>query len=105
VEKLAQVNIGVRFNSPIGQTVGLGQLVSIIISNTIVFAGIIMVFLLVIGGIGVISGAGQDSPDKAAQGKQTVTYALIGFIIVFAAYWIVQIMETITGVNIFNPGF
>jgi len=105
VQKLAQVDIGQTFNTNIGRTVGLGQLVSIIISNAIVLAGIIMVFLLVVGGIGIISGAGQDSPDKAARGKQTVTFALIGFIIIFAAYWIVQIIETITGVNIFNPGF
>jgi len=41
---------------------------------------------------------------EAEQGKNAITAAVIGFVIIFAAYWIVQIIEFITGVNIFNPG-
>jgi len=99
------LNIGTYFNSPIGKTVGAGQLVSIILSNALLFAGVLMVFFLVVGGIGVISGAGEDNPEKAAKGRQAVTFAFIGFLVIFAAYWIIQVIEQITGVNIFNPGF
>ena len=50
----------------------------------------------------MITGAGQDNPQKVGQGKTAVTAALIGFIIVFISYWLVQIIERITGVNITN---
>ena len=84
---------------------GLGNLVSIILSNALLLAGLLMVVFLIVGGIGVISGAGNDNPEKAGQGRQAVTFGLIGFLVVFAAYWIIQIIEQVTGVNIFNPGF
>lgn len=99
------VNIGSYFNSPIGKTIGAGELVGIILSNAVGIAGLIMLFLMVAGGIAIISGSGSDNPDQAAKGKQAITYALIGFIIIFAAYWIVQMVEQLTGVEILNPGF
>ena len=100
---LAQVDIGSTFNSPIGQTVGLADLVSIIVSNAIIIAGVIMIFLLIFGGISIIMGTGQDNPEAAARGKQAATTAVIGFIIIFAAYWIVQIIEFMTGLEILSP--
>lgn len=99
------MNIGSYFNSPIGKSIGAGELVGIIISNAIGIAGLIMVFLMVAGGIAIISGSGSDNPEQAAKGKQAVTYALIGFLIIFAAYWIIQIVEQLTGFGILNPGF
>lgn len=64
-----------------------------------------MLFLLVLGGIGVIAGAGGDNPERAAKGKQAVTSAIIGFIIIIVAYWIIQIIENITGITILSVTF
>ncbi|KKU12179.1 MAG: hypothetical protein UX19_C0005G0011 [Candidatus Woesebacteria bacterium GW2011_GWA1_45_8] len=104
MDRLALVNIGDVFNSPIGNTLGVGGLVSIVLSNALGIAGLIMLFFLVFGGISMIASAGQDNPERAAKGRQAVTAALIGFIIIFAAYWIVQIIEALTGVPILNSG-
>jgi uncharacterized membrane protein (Fun14 family) len=99
---LAEVDIGNSFGSPFGRTAGVGSLVSTIVSAALVLAGIIVLVLFIAGGIGVIASAGSNNPEGAAKGKQALTSALIGFIIVFAAYWIIQIIENITGVNILN---
>jgi hypothetical protein len=93
-------NIGDAFNSPFGKSQGLADLVSIILSNALVLAGVILFFLLIFGGFSMIIGAGQNNPEAAAKGKQAATTAVIGFIIIFAAYWIIQIIENITGLNI-----
>lgn len=77
----------------------LGDLVGLIFNAGIVVAGIIVVFLFIFGGLGVIQGAGNNDPKAAAQGKQALTYALLGFVIVFSAYWIVRIFEVISGTN------
>ena len=103
IDALAQVPIGPRFGSPFGQTLGFGDLVSIILSNALVIAGIILFFLFLFGGISIIAGAGQNNPDRAARGKQALTAAVTGFIIIFAAYWIIIIIEKATGLNILNP--
>lgn len=109
MEKLAQVPIGEKFfgkaNGFLTQTTDIGKLVSIIVSNALVVASIILLFLLVFGGIAIIAGAGSDNPEQAAKGKQAATAAVIGFIIVFAAYWIIQIIQVITGFEIVSPIF
>lgn len=51
-----------------------------------------------------IIGAGSSDSKKSAQGKTLVTDALVGFIIVITAYFIVQIVEVTTGVKILNSG-
>ena len=102
MEKLA-VNIGSEFGSPFGQTEGVGDLISAILSNAVVLASFILFLLLVFGGFSMIMGAGQNNPERAAKGKQAATAAAVGFIIIFASYWIIQIIQSLTGVKILNP--
>ncbi len=80
----------------------LGTFVSNIIPNIYVFAGIILFFLVIGGGFAIITSAGN--PDQKNQGGKALTAAAVGFIIIFASYWLVQIVEYLTGVKIFDPG-
>ncbi len=101
---LAQVNIGQKFGSPFGQGKGVNDLVSLVVRAGFVIAGIIIIFYFILGGYQIMSGGSSD-PRAKEQGKQTITSAVIGFIIVFVAYWIVRAIEIITGSNfITNPG-
>ena len=102
MEKVA-ISIGSSFNSPIGKTVGLASLTSLVLSNAIIIAGIIFFFLILFGGFSMIAGAGNDNPEQVARGRQAVTAAVIGFIIIFASYWIILFIENLTGVAILNP--
>lgn len=78
----------------------VNQFVSAIISGAISIAGIILLFILIGGGIAIISGAGKSDPKTVEMGKKAATSALIGFIVVFSAYWIVKLIEGITGLNL-----
>lgn len=82
----------------------LGKLVSIIISNLYVLAGILLLLLLIFGGFGMIMGAGGGNPEQTAKGGKAVGAALGGFLIIFLSYWIIKIIEVITGLSIFKPG-
>ena len=105
MEKLA-LDIGNTFFGSSGHFLSnltdVGKLVSIIVSNAIIIAGIIMLFMIVLAGISMIGGAQSGNPQKVAQGKQTATIALIGFIIIFISYWIIRIVEVITGLKILS---
>ena len=104
---LTQVDIGEKFDSPFGQDGGktLGDLISVILQAAFALAGVIFIFLLVFGGISIIAGGGNQNPEQTAKGKQAITSALIGFVVVFAAYWIVRLIEEILGVRfITQPG-
>ena len=91
------VNIGDQFQSSLGRGTGIGDIISNIISIAFVLAGIIFLFLLVGGGFALVAGAGSDNPEQAQKGKQAVTAAVIGFVVVFAAYWIVRLLEALLG--------
>lgn len=106
---IAQIDIGDKFfgsftRGSSGNTFkslsGIGSLVSLFLNIAFVVSGLILLFFFIFGGIGMIASAGQSDPQKAEQAKKTVTSALIGFVIVFASYWIVQLIGTLTGVPI-----
>lgn len=78
-------------------------LITLILRNSITFASIILVALLIFGGITFIINAGNGDAKKADQGKKTITASIIGFAIVIFAYLIIKIIETITGLHILNP--
>lgn len=79
---------------------GIGALVSLFIKIIFVFAGVSLLVFFILGGIGMIAGAGSSDPEKLEKSKKSVTSALIGFIVVFVAYWIVQLIELWTGIKI-----
>ncbi len=61
-------------------------------------AGLILFVMIVWGGFDMLAkSATKKSMDS---GKQRITAAVIGFILLFASYWIIQILEIITGAQI-----
>lgn len=99
----AQVKVGTDvFKTPFTD---FGKLVSVIVSNLYIIAGVVVLFLIIFGGFGIISGAGAGDQQKTAQGKQALTAAVIGFLIIFTSYWIIQLIEIVTGLDILKPGF
>lgn len=106
---LSQIKIEDYFDSPFGKASGgktIGDLISLILKGSFVVAGLIILFLFIFAGVSMIIGAGQNDPEKAKKGQQAITSALIGFVIIFVAYWVVRLIEVITGIPfITNPGF
>lgn len=72
---------------------------SAILPNIFTIAGLLLLVYLVAGGLMFIKSAGSEGKGK---GKDAITNALIGFIIIFCAYWIIEIVEIITGIPIFG---
>lgn len=86
---------------PLSKIEGIGGLVSLLVKFVFVVSGITILLFFILGGIGMIAGAGNNNPEQIEKGKHSVTSALIGFVVVFVAYWIVQLIEIWTGITIF----
>jgi hypothetical protein len=63
-------------------------------------AGIILFVVLVLGGFQMLTGATNSK--SIDEGKQRITAAILGFILLFAAYWIAQLLELIFGIRILS---
>lgn len=83
---------------------GPAKILSFLIPNIIILAGIIFFVWIIIAGWGVITSAGDESSaqDKA-KAKAAITYAVTGFLLVVTAYFILQIVGVITGIDFINP--
>lgn len=73
----------------------IGDIVSTALKFVFPAAGILLLVYLIFGGFSLMTSSGDPKAIQAAKGR--ITSALIGFIIVFAAYWIVQISGLILG--------
>jgi hypothetical protein len=99
---MAGFNLGekLRFQSDSANAVygSTSDLVNNILPNVYVGAGIIIFFMFILGGFKVLSSASDTS--KLEEGKKTITFAIMGLLVVFGSFWIIQIIQVITGLQI-----
>jgi hypothetical protein len=68
-----------------------------VISIAIPIGGVILFIMLLLGGFKYItSGA---SPDKAEAAKRTITYAILGIVLLSMGYLILRLIAVFTGAN------
>lgn len=77
---------------------GAGSLINNILPNVYIAGGIVIFFMILFGGFTIIANAGN--PDKIKDGTKTITSAIMGLLVLFGSYWIIQIIQVVTGVNI-----
>ena len=104
--KYLAINIGTTLlqdtRGDLYQIDSISRYVASFITGAISVAGIILLFMLIGGGIAMIGGAGKNDPKSMEQGKKAATSALVGFVVVFFAYWIVRLIEAITGLELIS---
>lgn len=82
-----------------GGATRIGDIINLIIPYVFVIAGLILLFMLIMGGIGMMLSANNEQGLKKANGQ--ITNALLGFLMLFISYWLVQIIEAVLGITIF----
>lgn len=80
------------------QNITFAGIVTGLIGIVLVLAAIIFFFILVIGGIRWITSGGDKAQTEAARNQ--ITAALVGLVIVFAAWAIIQLIQIFFSVNI-----
>lgn len=74
------------------------DLLNNVLPNVYVAAGVVIFFMFILGGFKVISSASDSH--KMEEGKKTITFAIMGLLVVFASYWIIQLVQVVTGLQI-----
>lgn len=73
-----------------------------IISRVLLFAfpiaGLILFVMILWGGFEMLMGASDKKSLDA--GKQRITAAIIGFLLLFVSFWIIRVVETVFGIKV-----
>lgn len=75
----------------------LGELVTSFLPIFLLAAGVIFFFLTVYAGFSMITSSGSDDANAHERWRMILTYGVIGLVIIFAAFWVLQIINFITG--------
>lgn len=81
----------------------LGGIISAVVPYLFGIAGFLLLLYLIFGGFSYMLSGGDPKATESA--KQKITNAVIGFVIIFAAYWLVQILGTVLGITQFQQIF
>ena len=82
---------------PAGRFSSLADLVNRAQDIFFPIAGILLLAYLIWGGFDYLTSMGD--PKKAEAGRTKITNAIIGFFIIFTAYWIVQLVAFVFGLQ------
>lgn len=85
-------------DNPVTKFNDVNGLVSGILPFIYGFAGLALFIMLIMGGITLMTAAGDPAKSKDGYGK--ITAGLIGFLIVFVSYFVAQIVEVVLGIKI-----
>lgn len=78
----------------------LGAVISQSLPYVFAIAGLAMFLYVLWSGFQYLLSQGNAKTVEESRNK--LLHAIVGFVVVFASYWIVQIIETILGVSIFK---
>lgn len=79
----------------------LGEIVNDLMPYIFAVSGLVLLFMIIFSGYQLLTSAGN--PEGMQKGKSRLTAALVGFIIIFAAFWIYQLIGVIIGYDFTNP--
>jgi hypothetical protein len=91
--KLSQADIPFDSLDPTRfSTSTLGYIITLALPIVFGVAGFLILFFIISGGFQIMLSRGD--PKTMEAGKNKITYAIVGLLVMFAAYWIIQILGT-----------
>lgn len=99
---LAQETIELKPTGPFAGLVNitLPSIIPVVIQSILIIAALVALVFLIFGGIKWITSGGDKAATEAA--RNTITAALVGLMVVFAAWAIIRLVEYFFGIKIFS---
>jgi hypothetical protein len=81
----------------------IGKIITEILPYLFAISGILLLLYFLMGGLQLMLSAGDPKKAQGAWGK--ITNAVIGFVIIFIAYWLTQLIGNIFNIQIIKDIF
>ncbi len=81
-----------------------GILITVLLPNVLMISGLIFFIWMIAAGWAFLGSAGREAnAQEKAKAQAALTYAVIGFLLIITAFFILQIIEKVTGINFISP--
>ncbi len=97
-DQLKQIGNPDKIKTELTQPTAVSYLINQILQYALIFAGLILLGMIISAGFTLLTSGGD--PKATEMGKNRLTFALVGFLIIFAAFWIAQILQIIFNIPI-----
>jgi len=88
-QSVVGIDGGITVTGPKGMTLSsVGNIINTAVPYIFGIAGVGLLLMIISAGFSLMTSAGDAK--KMEQGKTQLTFAIVGFIIIFSAFWIVQ---------------
>lgn len=84
--------------SPGSANLKVGDLATKLLPYLYIIGGMILFAMLVWGGFEMLTGVADTKAQES--GKQRITTAVIGFLLLFVSYWLIQLIQIVFKINI-----
>ncbi len=91
-----------KYFTPAKYYTSVSALVNVLLPNLFLLAGVVAFIFVIASGVQIILHSGGESKELEKD-KQAFTAAVIGLIIIFGAYTIIQILEFVLGYKLLDP--
>ena len=102
-QKLEDIQTGAFPSSNVGTSSKLADIFTLILPYVFTITGVLLLVYLLLGGLQLMLAAGDPKKVQGAWGK--ITNAVIGFVIIFVAYWVTQLIGRIFNIQIIKQIF
>ena len=86
-----------------GSSTDVSFLITTLIPYVYSAAGFALIIYFLMGAFSILTSGGN--PQAVQAGKNKITYALVGFLVVFFSFWIVQLVGLFFGISIIGEIF
>ncbi len=74
-----------------------------VLTAALLFAGIVALLMIILGGIKFLTSGGD--PKQVEGARNTLTWAIVGLVLVLLSFFILNLIGFVTGVNLSTFGF
>lgn len=85
-------------NTPLGKFGSVGEIITSIVPYLMIMGGLILFVMLIMGGFEMLTSVGNQ--EKTAAAAARIKNALIGFLLLFAVFWLAQIIQVLFRIQI-----
>ena len=91
---------GTHLSNGVATIKGFEWIFQNVVASILFLAGIVLFVMLILGGFKYLTSGGN--PESAAGAQKTITYAIIGIVLIALSYLILVVIQDITGANVTN---